>query len=47
VGTGAFIPVVNWPGRDTGRSLASSADVKNDCKNIRKLDNFSHDTVLT
>jgi len=46
-GGGAFIPVVNRPGREAGRSLPSSAHVKNDCKHIRKLDSFSHDTGLT
>jgi hypothetical protein len=44
---GAFIPVVNWPGREADRSLPSSADVKNDCRNVRKLDSFSQDTGLT
>jgi hypothetical protein len=43
---GLFIPVVNWPLYETGRSLASSAGVKNDCTHIR-IDNFSHDTGLT
>jgi len=47
VGMGAFIPVVNWPGRETDHSLPSSAHVKNDFRQIRKLDSFSHDTGLT
>jgi hypothetical protein len=44
---GAFIPVVNWPGREADCSIPSSAHVKNDCRHIRKLDSFSHDTGLT
>jgi len=39
--------MANWPGHEADRSLPSSADVKHDWRNIRKLDNFSHDTGIT